>query len=194
MPAAASWPCGRWSWGQGNGWRWGGGGEEARVAPTVNILGLVFGDPPTQNLTRMLVAPTPGRSRNMAAIRSRNTAPEMMVRRKLHANGYRYRLHLKSLRGRPDLVFPRYRLAVFVHGCFWHGHSCGMAGKPRVNAEYWTPKIEGNRRRDRRSANHLRRSGWTVITIRECSLERDLRRVESILERLKRNHEQTNSS
>lgn len=130
----------------------------------------------------------------MAAIRSRDTSPEMAVRRRLHSRGYRYRLHLRSLRGRPDLVFPRYGLVVFIHGCFWHGHTCRRAGKPRVNTQYWLPKIEGNRRRDRRSANYLRRCGWRVLTIRECTLDEGMRRVERLLERLRVEHGQTNRS
>jgi DNA mismatch endonuclease (patch repair protein) len=88
------------------------------------------------------------------------------------------------LPGRPDLVFPRFRIAAFVHGCFWHGHVCREAKPPRSNTEYWSPKIAGNMRRDRRSANRLRASGWTVVTIRECELERGTTRLIRLLNNL----------
>ncbi|MEO8457417.1 MAG: very short patch repair endonuclease [Chloroflexota bacterium] len=104
----------------------------------------------------------------------------------MHRAGYRYRLHSRDLPGKPDLVFPRLRLATFVHGCFWHGHVCKEAKPPKSNLQYWSPKIAGNMRRDRRSANRLRRSGWHVATIRECELERGtvrlLRRLEHLTE------------
>jgi DNA mismatch endonuclease Vsr len=129
----------------------------------------------------MLTVPSPGRSRNMAAIRRRDTSPELRVRHSVHGRGFRYRVDDRRLAGRPDLVFPRYRLAVFVHGCFWHGHRCARAGKPTKNVEYWHPKIEGNKKRDRRSAISLRHLGWRVLTIRECQLERGL---ETLLEEL----------
>lgn len=116
-----------------------------------------------------LVPPSPERSRNMAAIRSRDTAPELLVRRAVHAAGFRFRLHSRKLPGRPDLVFPRYRVAVFVHGCFWHGHVCKEARRPRSNLSYWTPKIDGNVARDARNVAALRRAGWHVFVVRECT-------------------------
>lgn len=106
----------------------------------------------------------------MAAIRSRDTKPEMSVRRAVHAAGFRFGLHRKDLPGRPDLVFPRYGVVAFVHGCFWHGHICREAKRPISNRSYWTPKIEGNMARDRRAVARLRRAGWTVVVIRECRL------------------------
>lgn len=118
-----------------------------------------------------LVPPSPGRSRNMAAIRSRGTRPELSARRALHAAGFRYRLHYRKLAGKPDLVFPRYRLAIFVHGCFWHGHECEIAQRPRTNVAYWGPKIQGNIQRDEESVRRLRDLGWKVFIIRECQLE-----------------------
>ena len=114
---------------------------------------------------------SPERSRNMAAIRSRDTQPELFVRRTVHAAGFRFRLHESDLPGRPDLVFPRYGVVAFVHGCFWHGHTCKEAKRPRSNLSYWNPKIDGNVARDRRTAAKLRRAGWQVITIRECKLD-----------------------
>ena len=120
---------------------------------------------------------TPARSRNMAAIRSKDTKPEMAVRSAIHRAGFRFRLHGADLPGRPDLVFPRHALVVFVHGCFWHGHVCKEAKRPQSNLSYWTPKIEGNLARDRRNAAKLRRAGWRVVVIRECRLSAGLRRL-----------------
>ena len=132
-----------------------------------------------------LVPPSPGRSRNMAAIRSRNTQTEMYVRRAVHGTGLRYRLHSKRLPGKPDLVFSRLKAVVFVHGCFWHGHVCEVASPPKTNTSYWYPKIERNIGRDRTSAKRLRRMGWKVFIIRECRLESGTRRVVSALKRLR---------
>ena len=109
----------------------------------------------------------------MAAIGSKDTKPEMYVRRRVHAAGFRFRLHRRDLAGRPDLVFPRYRLAVFVHGCFWHGHDCKRAHRPRTNTAYWEPKIAKNMIRDEQSASSLERDQWEVFTLRECTLESD---------------------
>ena len=125
----------------------------------------------------MLKSPTEGRRRNMAAIRSKDTKPELYVRRLVHAAGFRYRLHRRDLPGRPDLVFPRFRLAVLVHGCFWHGHECDRAQRPRTNTEYWGPKIEGNMIRDQRNRYSLEQEQWDVFTLRECTLERDTERL-----------------
>ena len=126
------------------------------------------------------------RSRNMAAIRSRDTQPELFVRRAVHAAGFRYSLKRRDLQGKPDLVFPRYGLTVFVHGCFWHGHICHEAKRPRTNLAYWTPKIEGNMTRDKKTAAKLRRSGWTVVTIRECRLSVGVERLLTLLRDLRR--------
>jgi len=124
-----------------------------------------------------VIPPTEQRSRNMAAIRSTDTKPELFVRRAAHAAGFRYRLHRRDLPGRPDLVFSRYRLVAFVHGCFWHGHVCKEAKPPRTNLTYWQPKIAGNVARDRRSVAKLRRAGWRVVVIRECELSAGTRRL-----------------
>lgn len=111
------------------------------------------------------------RSRNMAAIRGRHTKPEMVVRRYLHSRGLRYRLHQSGLPGRPDLVFTRLHIVVFIHGCFWHRHAgCRYAVLPKTNAAFWQTKLAGNQVRDRRNVAKLRRMGWRVLTIWECSL------------------------
>lgn len=110
------------------------------------------------------------RSRMMAGIRSRDTAPELVVRRLLHARGLRYRLHDRRLPGRPDIVFPRYRAALFVHGCFWHGHECSLFKWPATNPEFWQTKIRGNRERDARCQRELQAAGWRVHVVWECEV------------------------
>src|SRR5690606_14308302 len=111
------------------------------------------------------------RSEIMAKIRARNTSPEMTVRKAVHRAGFRFRLHRKDLPGTPDLVFPRHRLAVFVHGCFWHNHNCGLFRWPKSNVEYWRRKIERNVERDRQAMSKLEESGWTVYVIWECRVQ-----------------------
>jgi DNA mismatch endonuclease (patch repair protein) len=112
------------------------------------------------------------RSAMMSRIRGKDTAPELTVRRMLFALGYRYRLHVRSLPGRPDLVFPARRKVIFVHGCFWHGHSC-LGGKlPGTRTRFWAEKIDGNKRRDRRNRAALQRLGWESLVVWECSLRR----------------------
>lgn len=113
----------------------------------------------------------PARSAQMALVRGRDTKPEMRVRKALHAGGLRYRLHDRSLPGSPDLVFPGRRLALFVHGCFWHQHpkpSCKLARMPKSRLEFWTPKLTGNVERDARKRAELESLGWTVKVIWEC--------------------------
>lgn len=119
------------------------------------------------------------RSRVMAAIRGRNTTPELTVRRYLHGRGLRYRLHVRDLPGRPDIVIRRLRTAVFIHGCFWHQHpGCPAAVMPKSNRTFWRTKLLGNRDRDRRTVSRLRRAGWRVFTVWECALsERTLDRL-----------------
>lgn len=108
------------------------------------------------------------RSRIMAAVKSRNTTPEMIVRRIVHGLGYRYRLHVRALPGAPDLVFPRLRKILFVSGCFWHIHHCGRCRIPAANRRYWIQKLERNAARDKRIRRALRRAGWRVLTVWEC--------------------------
>jgi DNA mismatch endonuclease, patch repair protein len=111
------------------------------------------------------------RSRNMAAIRSVNTKPEMRVRSALHALGYRFRLHRKDLPGRPDIVLPRLRTVIFVHGCFWHCHRCKYGSVvPATRADFWAAKRAGNVARDRRNRSALRRAGWRVFVLWECEV------------------------
>ncbi|MBB6357199.1 very short patch repair endonuclease [Aminobacter aganoensis] len=113
----------------------------------------------------------PIRSRMMRAVKSKNTAPEMIVRKIVHRMGYRFRLHRKNLPGHPDLVFPSRRLALFVHGCFWHGHDCARGARsPKTNAQYWAQKIERNRKRDAATLEALSQEGWRSCVVWECEL------------------------
>lgn len=113
------------------------------------------------------------RSEIMALVRSKDTQPELFVRRLVFAMGYRYRLHGKGLPGRPDLVFRGAGKVIFVHGCFWHRHSsCALARLPKSREHFWIPKLEANRTRDERNKRSLARAGWKVMTIWECELGR----------------------
>ena len=112
------------------------------------------------------------RSRLMARVGQRNTAPELVLRRGLHRLGLRFRVNVSGLPGRPDLVFPKYRVALFVHGCFWHAHSCRAGRLPTSNVDYWSDKLRTNTRRDWLRAAALRRLGWRVWTVWECELKR----------------------
>jgi len=113
------------------------------------------------------------RSERMSRIRSRDTKPEMLVRRFLHEKGFRFRLHVRDLPGRPDLVLPKYGAVVFVEGCFWHGHSCQKGRIPGTNPVFWQSKVAVNQARDKRNHRLLRREGWRVIRIWECQLARN---------------------
>lgn len=108
---------------------------------------------------------------NMSRIRARDTRPELVLRRALHSEGLRYRLHPGYLPGRPDLVFPRHRAAILVHGCFWHGHDCPLFRMPATRQEFWSTKIGKNRARDQRVVTELHNAGWRVFTVWECSLK-----------------------
>lgn len=114
------------------------------------------------------------RSRMMSGIRGKDTRPEMMVRRALHRAGFRYRLHDKRLPGKPDIVLPKYRTVIFVHGCFWHHHDCRHFKWPKTRPEFWREKIEGNVERDRKAFAELRELGWKIEVIWECQTQRDL--------------------
>jgi len=117
-------------------------------------------------------APSPTRSEIMAAVKSRDTTPEKTVARLLRAHSLRYRRDVKRLPGRPDFILPDARVALFVHGCWWHGHDCKRGDRvPRTNRDYWEAKIARNVRRDRRVARELRAMGWSVYTIWECRLK-----------------------
>ena len=112
------------------------------------------------------------RSEIMARVRSKDTGPEMVVRRLVHGMGRRYRLHAADLPGRPDLVFRSSGKAIFVHGCFWHRHAnCALARLPKSRTDFWPPKLEANRQRDARNKRALARAGWKVLTLWECQLK-----------------------
>lgn len=115
------------------------------------------------------------RSRMMSGIRGKDTKPEMLVRRFLHRQGLRYRLHDRKLPGTPDLVFPRHGTVVFIHGCYWHRHEgCKYASTPASNVEFWKTKFAGNVRREREAVAGLQKAGWKVILLWECGLRRAL--------------------
>lgn len=117
------------------------------------------------------IVPVAVRSRMMASIRARDTKPELQVRRYLHSRGFRFRLVRKDLPGKPDLVLTRWQAAIFVHGCFWHGHDgCRYATVPRTRTEFWAAKISANATRDTRSIAALTALGWRVIVVWECAL------------------------
>ena len=125
------------------------------------------------------------RSKIMAAIKSKNTAPEMAIRRALHRRGFRYALHATDLPGKPDLVFRSRRKIVFVNGCFWHGHCCDKGRLPKSRIRFWSAKIDANRARDRKTARQLRQDGWSVMTVWQCQtkdLEKLADRIARFLE------------
>lgn len=126
------------------------------------------------------------RSARMARIRSGNTMPELFLRKELHRLGFRYRLHARNLPGKPDLVFPRYKAVVFVHGCFWHRHGgCKIATTPKSNTEFWVNKFERNTSRDARVAKELQALGWNVVVAWECEANNE-RRAEQTARRVAR--------
>lgn len=126
------------------------------------------------------------RSRNMAAIRGRDTSPELKVRRLLHRLGYRFRLHRRDLPGSPDIVLPRHKTVVFVHGCFWHRHpGCRYATTPKTREEFWSRKFEQNVQRDHHQQKQLQEMGWSVMVVWECELL-DLPSLTARIERIGR--------
>lgn len=126
---------------------------------------------PLKRATRPKPVERGTRSENMRRITSKNTSPELAVRQMLFRLGYRYRLHRKDLPGKPDIVFGRLRKLIFVHGCFWHAHSCHKAHQPKTNEAYWSPKLMRNQERDSRHLEQLKSEGWRVLTIWECELK-----------------------
>ncbi|MGL5837272.1 MAG: very short patch repair endonuclease [Sphingorhabdus sp.] len=130
------------------------------------------------------------RSALMSRIRSKNTQPEIAVRSMLHRLGYRFRLHRKDLAGKPDIVLPKFGTAIFVHGCFWHGHDCKYGKRPKSKQDYWNPKIEQNKVRDRIKEEQLSHMGWNVMTIWQCELK-DATALEMRLEKIVDNHKKT---
>lgn len=121
----------------------------------------------------------------MSNIKGRNTSPELAVRRYLHAQGFRYRLHCKDLPGKPDLVLPKYRLVIFVHGCFWHRHEgCFYATSPATRKAFWRDKLDGNAARDRRQQGELISRGWRVLILWECGLKHRLDHLHAIVDKV----------
>lgn len=112
------------------------------------------------------------RSRNMSRIKSKNTGPELKLRKLLASRGFRYRVH-SPLLGKPDIVFPSKRLAIFINGCFWHGHGCKVDHKSKSNELFWTTKIIKNKLRDKKNIELLKKDGWKSLVIWECELETD---------------------
>ena len=123
------------------------------------------------------------RSRTMAAVKGKDTSCELAVRRALHKAGFRFRLHRKDIPGTPDIVLPRYRLAVFVHGCFWHWHGCKRSRMPSSNVEYWTSKISRTQKRDQHNRETLDSSNWKCVVVWECELSSG---TDALIERLNR--------
>ena len=127
------------------------------------------------------------RSEVMRRVRSKNTAPELAVRKITYSLGYRYRLHLKNLPGKPDLAFPGKKKAIFVHGCFWHQHGatrCKKTRVPKSNTDYWIEKLQGNVKRDRRNRRRLKKLGWETMIVWECEVVKTLalkRRIDKFL-------------
>lgn len=126
------------------------------------------------------------RSETMRAIRGKDTEPEWFVRRLLHGQGYRYRLHDSKLPGTPDLVFAGRRKAIFVHGCFWHAHGCRYGQPPKSKLDYWLPKLAANRDRDATKQAKLRRLGWAVLTVWQCETRNPERLERKLLRFLER--------
>lgn len=117
---------------------------------------------------------------NMSRIKRKDTKPELIVRKYLFSRGLRYRKNEKKLLGHPDLVFPKYKTALFVHGCFWHGHACQFFKLPKTNTVFWRAKVEENKMRDKRIENCLEAAGWRVIVVWECTLKNKKSRVKTL--------------
>ena len=124
---------------------------------------------------------------NMQQIKATNTKPELLVRKFLHANGFRYSLHKKTLPGKPDIVLTKYKTVIFIHGCFWHGHSnCKYFTIPKTRTQWWTDKINANKANDVKAINALKKEGWKVITVWECKLKPG--KIEKTLQQLLLKH------
>ena len=128
------------------------------------------------------------RSSIMSSVRSKNTKPEMYVRSMLHNNGLRFRLHSKNLPGSPDIVLSRLKTAIFVNGCFWHGHNCPKGRRPASNLDFWNEKLDQNLRRDEENHASLREMGWRVIVIWECEIVNTTEKIVGELRLAKQPH------
>jgi len=126
------------------------------------------------------VVDTATRSRMMSGIRGRNTKPEILIRSLLHRQGFRFRLHVRDLPGKPDIVFPRFHAVIFVHGCFWHGHACPLFKWPGTRPDFWREKIGRNQANDQKSRESLLASGWRVGIVWECALRGRNRNIERV--------------
>jgi len=126
------------------------------------------------------------RSRMMSGIRSKNTKPEILIRTALFSRGFRYRLHARNLPGKPDIVLPRYKTAIFVHGCFWHGHDCDLFKWPKSNRVFWSNKIRKNRSNDTRNHLLLADLGWRVAIVWECITRQNSKPLNSVVDRIER--------
>ena len=120
------------------------------------------------------------RSEIMSKISSKDTRPEILVRKYLFANGFRYRKNVKKLPGKPDIVLPKYKTVIFVHGCFWHGHNCKAGKLPETRKEFWEEKIKGNVERDKKNNSELEKLGWNIITIWQCELKNNKNRTKTL--------------
>lgn len=120
----------------------------------------------------------------MSGIRARNTKPEILIRQLLHHRGFRFRLHVKDLPGKPDIILPRYHAVIFVNGCFWHGHDCSLFKLPKTREEFWREKIERNQVNDRKAIAALLASGWRVCTVWECVLRGAGKDLDQLADRL----------
>ena len=121
------------------------------------------------------------RSRNMSAIKSKNTKPEIIVRKLLHSKGYRFRLHKKDLPGSPDIVLPKYKTVIFVHGCFWHRHqNCKYASNPKTRREFWEKKFKENIERDKKTQEKLKNLGWKTKIVWECEIKKQDKLIKKI--------------
>jgi len=126
------------------------------------------------------------RSRNMSAIKSKNTKPEIKVRKVLHSMGYRFRLHSKDLPGSPDIVLPKYKTVIFVHGCFWHRHeNCKYASTPKIRQEFWNKKFKTNIERDLEIQDKIKNIGWQSVVIWECEINELIKDSSMIINKLK---------
>ena len=130
------------------------------------------------------VVDTATRSRMMSGIRGRNTKPEILIRSLLHRHGFRFRLHVRDLPGKPDIVLPHYHAVIFVHGCFWHGHDCPLFKWPSTRPDFWREKIERNRANDHKVREALLTNGWRVGIVWECAMRGAGKNIDSDAHRL----------
>jgi DNA mismatch endonuclease (patch repair protein) len=117
----------------------------------------------------------------MSGIKGKNTTPEIIIRKALHAQGFRFRIHTAHLPGKPDLILPKYKAAIFVHGCFWHGHNCSFFKLPKTRTSFWADKISKNKIRDARQTSQLNEAGWRVLIIWECAIRKMKRQNDNYL-------------